>query len=67
MLEIERRHKKTPGLRPGVFHEEGIGDGLLSHQVSLAVPSALGSLTAVFGMGTGVSFPLWSPKSVNSV
>ena len=31
------------------------GDGLLSHEVSLAVPSALTGLTAVFGMGTGVA------------
>ena len=26
-----------------------------------AVPSARGSLTAVFGMGTGVTSPLWPP------
>ncbi len=31
------------------------GDDLLSHTVASAVPSALRSLTAVFGMGTGVS------------
>ncbi len=31
------------------------GDGLLSHEVSLAVPSALTDLTSVFGMGTGVA------------
>jgi hypothetical protein len=24
------------------------------------------SLTAVFGMGTGVSFPVWSPEEVRS-
>ena len=40
----------------------GFGDDLLSHQVSLAVPSALRSLTSVFGMGTGVASSLWSPK-----
>ena len=34
------------------------GGVLLSHAVSHAVPSALKSLTAVFGMGTGVSFSL---------
>jgi hypothetical protein len=33
------------------------GDDLLSHTVTRAVPSALGSLTSVFGMGTGVSSP----------
>ena len=31
------------------------GDGLLSHPLSGAVPSALRGLTAVFGMGTGVA------------
>ena len=32
-----------------------LGSVLLSHLVSQAVPSALKSLTSVFGMGTGVS------------
>src|SRR5512132_4066682 len=36
---------------PGV--QEAAGDGLLSHHLSVAVPSALQGLTAVFGMGTG--------------
>ncbi len=31
------------------------GNYLLSHQVTLAVPSAHKGLTSVFGMGTGVS------------
>jgi hypothetical protein len=31
------------------------GNGLLSHNLSVAVPSALQGLTAVFGMGTGVA------------
>ena len=39
------------------------GNGLLSHKVSLAVPSALEGLTSVFGMGTGVAPPLRSPGS----
>lgn len=37
------------------------GGHLLSHTVSSAVPSAAQVLTIVFGMGTGVSPPLWSP------
>ena len=41
------------------------GDDLLSHPVSRAVPSALEGLTSVFGMGTGVSPPLWSPGRDN--
>ena len=39
--------------RPG--SQEKAGDGLLSHHLSVAVPSALQGLTAVFGMGTGVA------------
>ncbi len=42
---------------------EVLGDDLLSHTVAHAVPSALESLTSVFGMGTGVSSPLWSPRT----
>ena len=30
-------------------------DGLLSHDLAIAVPSALQGLTTVFGMGTGVA------------
>ena len=37
------------------------GNDLLSQAVSRQASSALGSLTAVFGMGTGVSSPLLSP------
>ena len=37
----------------GFSHE--VGDDVLSHRAAPAVPSALQSLTAVFGMGTGVS------------
>ena len=42
---------KTP---QGRFWKK-IGGDLLSHPVTRAVPSALRGLTAVFGMGTGVS------------
>jgi hypothetical protein len=34
--------------------KEGVGNGILSHTVTSAVPSALMSLTAGFGMGPGV-------------
>ena len=37
------------------------GDDLLSPAVAHAVPSALEGLTAVFGMGTGVTPPVRSP------
>jgi hypothetical protein len=45
-LISQRRFKKIPG---GV---------LLSHAVAHAVSSAMQSLTAVFGMGTGISSAL---------
>ena len=38
-----------------------MGDDLLSHRVSPAVPSALAGLTSLFGMGRGVSPPPSSP------
>src|SRR5215204_3962273 len=38
-----------------------MGDDLLSHGVSPAVPSALAGLTSLFGMGRGVSPPPSSP------
>ncbi len=42
-----------------------IGDDLLSHIVSHAVPSALKGLTTVFGMGTGVTPSLKPPRNFN--
>ena len=42
-----------------------LGNDLLSHRVAPAVPSALEGLTTVFGMGTGVSPPQWSPNEAN--
>lgn len=43
---------------------EKSGGVLLSQGRSSQVPSALEGLTSVFGMGTGVTPPLWPPKSV---
>src|SRR5690606_41814568 len=43
---------------------EESGGVLLSQGRTSQVPSALEGLTAVFGMGTGVTPPLWPPKSV---
>ena len=39
------------------------GGVLLSQELSLQVPSALAGLTTVFGMGTGVTPPLWPPET----
>ena len=55
-------NKKSPSIAYAI---EGlrrkIGGDLLSHTVSRAVPSALKSLTSVFGMGTGGTSSLWPP------
>jgi hypothetical protein len=40
-----------------------LGDFLLSHTLARAVPSGLRGLTSVFGMGTGGTLSLGSPKS----
>ena len=37
------------------------GNDLLFHRVSPAVSSAKECLTSEFGMGSGVTTPLWSP------
>ena len=55
-------HKKAPRKNKGLF-KSNFGGVLLSHAVTHAVPSALKSLTAVFGMGTGVSSSLLPPKT----
>jgi hypothetical protein len=48
---------KKPGGKffPAFLLKEWSGGDLLCHAVAHAVPSALRSLTTVFGMGTGVS------------
>ena len=47
------------------FYKKEFGGDLLSHQVALAVPSALKSLTSVIGTGTGVTSSLLPPKNEN--
>ena len=47
----------------GVVGVVGCSGGvLLSHDLSVAVPSALEGLASGFGMGPGVSPPLWPPE-----
>ena len=48
----------------GASSSRNPGDVLLSQGASPQVPSALAGLTAVFGMGTGVAPPPWSPETV---
>jgi hypothetical protein len=47
----------------GAVSETNSGNDLLSQRASPQVPSALAGLTSVFGMGTGVTLPLWSPET----
>ena len=53
--------KKPPNW--GAFSSKKSGDVLLSQGATPQVPSALAGLTAVFGMGTGVAPPPWSPET----
>ena len=48
--------------RMDLLKEKPLGNDLLSREVALQVPSALACLTSGFGMGPGVSPPLWPPK-----
>ena len=57
------RKTKRPSAVLGRFDQLNPGDDRLSHAVSRAVPWALEGLTTVFGMGTGVSPPVWSPEN----
>lgn len=43
------------------------GSVLLSHTIPRAVPSALEGLTTGFGMGPGVSLPLWPPENLKTI
>ena len=56
-----RRNARNPLPKAGGFFKKS-GDVLLSQGASPQVPSALTGLTSVFGMGTGVTLSLWSPK-----
>ncbi len=51
----------------GRYLHEYSGDVLLSQGATPQVPSALAGLTSVFGMGTGVTPPLWPPETVLTV
>jgi hypothetical protein len=57
-----RNEKSRPERAALIVLRKVSGDVLLSHQVALAVPSALEGLTSGFGMGPGVAPPLWPPK-----
>src|SRR2546425_13035563 len=48
------KHRSPSGCTERASRREA-GGGLLSHDLAVAVPSALTGLTTVFGMGTGVA------------
>jgi hypothetical protein len=54
----------APAFARAIFKNQLPGNDLLSHTVTRAVPSALRGLTAVFGMGTGVSPSLEPPEKL---
>jgi hypothetical protein len=58
---FDRSDSYSAGSGRGGKEKEIPGNDLLSRPVARAVPSALTGLTAVFGMGTGVTPSLWSP------
>ncbi len=63
-LPVPTRQGPAPELRCGAFVS-----GLFRRRPTLPggfpqVPSALAGLTSVFGMGTGVTPPLWPPETV---
>src|SRR2546423_4586336 len=56
------RKARRAALVDGPSHTQ-IGGDLLSQALAGQVPSALRGLTALFGMGRGVSPSLWPPKA----
>ena len=67
LTENHLRYKARPwGIRIGLW-EKIFGGVLLSHTAAHAVPSALKSLTSVFGMGTGVTSSPSPPKKIKPV
>ena len=58
----KRSGKHVEATRTGGLYEEKLsGDVLLSHNLPVAVPSALRGLTSGFGMEPGISLSLWPP------
>ena len=54
-IELIVRKKRGEGeINKKKVGVKGVGSGVLSHHVTMAVPSALVSLTTGFGMGPGV-------------
>src|SRR5690606_18993187 len=60
---MARKRQRAPGIGPAPSAQIKSGGVLLSQGISPQVPSALTGLTAVFGMGTGVTLSLWPPET----
>ena len=60
---VARARTRRSPRRRGLRSLEKSGGDLLSQGASPQVPSALAGLTSVFGMGTGVTPPLWPPET----
>ena len=60
-----RSSERLASLRTG--RRVGPGNDLVSHEVTLAVSSALARFTTVFGMGTGGTTPLIKPGPANRI
>src|SRR5579859_6678027 len=58
------RQRPQPVSRLRALSANYSGDDLLSQGATPQVPSALAGLTSVFGMGTGVTPPLWPPETL---
>src|SRR5439155_22945229 len=64
--EMQRTRRRPPRWAGVLVLAKKPGDDLLSQEDYLQLLSARAVLTAVFGMGTGVSPPPWSPGSIVS-
>ena len=58
--ESSKKNPSQLNIETGVHNNSG--NVLLYHTFTRAVPSALEGLTTEFGMGSGVTPPLWSPE-----
>ncbi len=61
--QLRAKKQRSPSQSEGLL-QRNPGGVLLSQGATPQVPSALAGLTAVFGMGTGVSPPPWPPETV---
>ena len=61
-LSIKQKKGRIVKMRPLILNRSNY---LLSRTVASVVPSALEGLTTVFGMGTGVSPPVWSLRKIS--